>query len=409
MTGSEFGDLPEGLTAERLIRTLASTGWSFSGGRPDLYERWTLSGTGSEKILIPIDAERPDYTDLLRDAWNSLTRLAIRAVEARAALGALNRAPGDEVRFRKDAQTIRGAVAWSDGEDLILSARSALVAAAKASLSRRSYYAQRHGTFAKRFLDSVLMGQTQVGSYVVTAYTPVDEIFEERPSATPDTTGARRLAGYRGREITETLTTALSAVQEAAAHYNSNGNLDAFEEGVKSGISKELTDAISGMLRHADATTIHFDWSPEGQETLPLPGGGDAAQESKFTFEASILPVLERASVRLAAMTRSEYVTAIGWVSVVSRPSRKQAGIIRLRVVRGSSARTLSVRLSNEQYELAATAVTSNALLRVSGRQEKEGNRFWLYDVTDIMVIEAPPTNPLPPHAEQLSVEDQDL
>lgn len=408
MTSSEFRDLPEGLTAERLIRTLASTGWVPSGGRPELYERWTLSGTGIEKILIPIDPERPDYTDLLRDAWGSLTRLASRAVEASAALAALNRAPGDEVRFHKEAHTIRGAVAWPDGEDLILSARHALVAAAKASLSRRSYYAQRHGTFAKRFLESVLMGQTQVGSYVVTAYTPVDEIFEERPSATPDTTGARRIAGYRGREITETLTTALLAVQEAAAHYNTSANLNAFEEGVKSGISKELTDAVGGMLRHADATTIHFDWSTEGQQTLALPGAA-VAEDRTFTFEASMLPVLERASLRLAAMTTSEYVTAMGWVSLVSRPSRRQAGVIHLRVVRGSSARTLSVRLSNEQYELAATAVTSNALLRVSGRQEKEGNRFWLYVVSDILVIEAPPTNPLPPHAEQLSVEDQDI
>lgn len=155
------------------------------------------------------------------------------------------------------------------------------------------------------------------------------------------------------------------------------------------------------MLRHADATTIHIDWSPEGQQIL-TPDLTPVADRD-FAFEASMLPVLERASVRLAAMTTSEYVTATGWVSVVSRPSRRQAGVIRLRVVRGSSARTLSVRLSNEQHELAATAVTSNALLRVSGRQEKEGNRFWLYDPTDIRVIEAPPTVPLPPQAEQLA------
>lgn len=407
MTSTEISDVPEGLTSERLIRTLASTGWVPLGGQQDLYQRWTLSGSGIDKILVPLDPERPDYTDLLHDAWMSLSRLASRASEAGAALAALTRAPGDEVRFRKEALTIRGAVAWNDGEDLILSARHALVAAAKTSLSRRSYYAQRHGSFAKRFLDSVLMGQTQIGSYVVTAYTPVDEIFEDKPSSKPDTTGSRRIAGYRGREITEMLTTALSAVQEAADHYNRNASLAAFEEGVKNGISKELTEAIGGMLRHADATTIHIDWSPDGQQILPV-SGEPASEDRNFTFEASILPVLERATVRLAAMTSSEYVTAQGWVSVVSRPSRKQAGVIRLRVVRGSSARTLSVRLSNEQYELAATAVTSNAVLRVNGRQEKEGNRYWLYDVSDIRVIEAPPTTALPPRAEQLDLENQD-
>jgi len=92
-------------------------------------------------------------------------------------------------------------------------------------------------------------------------------------------------------------------------------------------------------------------------------------------------------------------------VSVVSRPSRRQAGVIRMRVVRGSAARTLSLRLSEAQYQLAAAAVTDSALLRIVGRQEKEGSRYWLYEPTDIRVIEAPPTAALPNRAEQLSVD----
>lgn len=396
---------PRLLLAERLARALSSTGWEQVAARPGLYERWSLPRAEGIKILVPTDPARPDYADLMQEAWLLLTQLSARVPAALATITALSRAPGDEIKFRKEAVTIQGAVAWPDGEDLIASARNTLVAAAKTSLSRRSYYAQKHGRFAKRYLDSVLMGQTQVGSYVVTAYAPVDEIFEERPTPPGDTSGKTRLTGYRGREITETLTQALSAVEEATAHYASTASLSGFEDGVKSGISRDLTQAISGMLKHADASSIHIDWTSDGQQSLALPGAV-TTERVTFVFEASALPVLERAGTRLAAMTSSEFVTVTGWVSVVSRPSRRQAGVIRLRVVRGSVARTLSLRLSKEQYQLAAAAVTDNALLRVVGRQEKEGSRYWLYDPSDIRVVEAPATVALPPRAEQLTVDE---
>jgi hypothetical protein len=99
----------------------------------------------------------------------------------------------------------------------------------------------------------------------------------------------------------------------------------------------------------------------------------------------------ERVSPYLATLEPTAYVRLIGWVSLVSRPSRRQSGVVRLRVVQGSEARSVQVRLTANQYELAAGAVTRDQGIAVSGRLEKEGNRYWLYDVTDIHPFELPP------------------
>jgi hypothetical protein len=304
--------------------------------------------------------------------------------------------PGDTVRFKKDVESIAGSVPWLVGEDLIASARGILLAGAKARLSRRAYYGQTNGRFAKRFLLSVLMGQTEVGSYVVTAVTTPDEVFLERAST--DLPGLPGVGSYTGREILSKMIQGLTATQEALAHYHANRSLSGFDE-IDKGVSRELTDSVRTLASESGESTVSVELSAREGLSNGLPTEPSVAL---FQFESRDAPVLEKASARLAALTPSEEVTAYGWLSLVARPRRGEAGVVRMHVVAGSSARTLQVRLDESSFEVAAEAIAHEAPIRMSGRQEKDGNRYWLYDVSDVRVVaqerrEAPaPPNTLP-------------
>jgi hypothetical protein len=84
-------------------------------------------------------------------------------------------------------------------------------------------------------------------------------------------------------------------------------------------------------------------------------------------------------------------VTVIGWVSVLAaRPRRAGTGQYRLRVLGGSPAPTLQVRLTEEQFSIAAGAIAEDLAPGVSGRQEKEGSQHWLCDAEELTVLELP-------------------
>lgn len=373
---------------------LASHGWLTVGGRPEFYVRLMREGATGPALILPTDERMADYGDLIEDLVGVLATEAQRGeAAARAVLDRLILPPGDTVRFRKEVESNDGAVPWLVGERLIQSARGMLLAGAKARLSARPYYGQANGIFANRFLGSVLMGQTEVGSYVVTAVTPPDEVFPEKKTTEAVLPG---IASYTGRDILSKLVQGLGATHEALEHYHESRSLEGFEA-VERGVSRELTDAVMKLAQDNGESTVSVEFAPR----VGLIGGESTAPETvSFRYEPRDAPVLEKASARLAALAPTEYITASGWLSVVARPRRGEAGIVRMRVAAGSEARTLQVRLSESDFEVAADAIAHELPIRMSGRQEKEGNRYWLYDVRDVEVLmqerQPPPPDTLP-------------
>lgn len=366
---------------------LEQTGWERRGGRPGSYSRWvlpTVAGvTEPASVIIPLDRRNADFTELLEEALSRLRQLAsTHRPWAMPVLRELTHAPGDELRFRKNIPTTRGAVPWSAGEELFSGARGILVAGAKARLSRQAYYGQKNGRFAKRFLESVLMGQTEEGSYIVTAFTPPTQKFPERETQEISPPFSD-VPSYTGREITETVVSALTATEEALEHFQNTNSLSAFTAGVQAGVSRELTESLHSIVRDTTEAEVEVLWSLE-----PVMIEDARPADRAFVFTGNQAPILERASLELSTATPSEYVQVTGWVSVVARPKRGEPGLIRLKVISGSEAATLQVRLNEEQFEIATTAIAQELGLSVTGRQEREGNRYWLYNASRLRTVE---------------------
>ena len=139
------------------------------------------------------------------------------------------------------------------------------------------------------------------------------------------------------------------------------------------------------MVSSAEAAEVTVDWSPTLHAEAPR------REITQFEFSGGIAEILRQASERLATAEPAEYVSVIGWVRLLARPKRGENGLVSLRVISGSESNSIRVPLSEEQFEVAAEAITHDMSLAVSGRQEREGNRYWLYNASRLRVTELPP------------------
>ncbi|NKQ55380.1 hypothetical protein HFP15_21060 [Amycolatopsis sp. K13G38] len=383
------GDLAASLdrsrvTPTRLSAALSKFGWRVVGGKDGLYTRWLHGDDRSTRVLVPLDATKPDFDELITDAVTSLAALHIDS--ARQVLRTLTSRPGDELKFRKHTDSPIGTIAWDLGQSLIGAATETLSASAKATSDRRPAFRNSNWFIARDFLQSVLMGQTEVGSYVVTAYTPPDREFFERESQ-KQTSNRRSSEGiHTGREVIEVMTGALKVTREAIDLYQRSKRVEEFDDAVEHGVSRELTTAIQQLVRGVDAASVSVEWSTDF-DSLVLPQESARTGITEVEFTPSDYPILERASIRLADTRDSSTVTVVGSVEVLTRKVGT-VGVVAINVLRGTSARKVRVRLPAEKYELALDAHRRMEAIRVTGRQERSGNYYWLYDAADVEIVE---------------------
>lgn len=381
---------PDQISPIRLIQLLESDGWERTGGREGLYRRLKPPRAGlvaTSSLVVPLDDSAPDFLSLMEEAVRSLA--ASPDVELR--LGILRRltaTPADEFRFSKETGAPSGWIDWTGGEDLVRSARGLLASGAKTSRERMRYFGNRHGQFANRFMGEVLMGQTDVGSYVVRAYVPADSAIPIRGGV-----AASEGAHFEGidvistREVSRTIVQTLEATTEALEHFREHNSLSAFvDPGL--GISYETVSALQLLAVDAEEAAIQVAWDPSGPR-----GEGDPVS---FTFKASDAPVLERAANRLVEPEPQREVAASGTVHLLSRVESAGPGVIGLTTIDGPT-RKLRVRLDEDDYHRALQAHDEGRGVTVVGDLEREGNISWLYHARIVTVTDRNRESEVPP------------
>ncbi|TYK50719.1 hypothetical protein [Actinomadura decatromicini] len=286
----------------------------------------------------------------------------------------------DEFRFRKESPTPSGLIQWRRGEKLIESARRTLLAGAKSFIAPGRHYVNRHGGFANRYLDQVLMGQTEPGSYIVTAYAPPAASVTLR-GGSPQSARIVEAGAAQVRAVNEAVVRALEATSEALEHYKSRGSLSGFEDGVSHGVSYEMTNAILGVTNDADEADVSIEWDTS---TGPAP-----ELESHFVFRPSDIEPLTRAAVKLAQDESSQVVTVMGRVHILAKKAAGSPGVFGIDSLQPDGPRKVRVRLADEEdYHEAIRAHEEDLAILVSGTLEKEGNLSWLYGATVIQTLD---------------------
>lgn len=112
---------------------------------------------------------------------------------------------------------------------MILAARATLIAGAKYYVEPSRHFSNRSGRFAARYMDSVLMGHTDPGSYIVTAYAPVESLVPLHATELAPMS-YRGIDGAPARAVTTAVAQAVKAAEAALADYRQAGNLEVFDD-----------------------------------------------------------------------------------------------------------------------------------------------------------------------------------
>ncbi|MFE9994068.1 hypothetical protein [Streptomyces avermitilis] len=374
--------IPAKVDPAKLTGLLEEAGWRPAGGRRGIYMRY-LPPEAEEaharfaSLVVPLDIHAPEFDDVMKSALMQIAE--DRESWTRLIYPRLTVDASDEFRFRRESAAPSGFIDWRSGERLIESARRTLLAGAKFFLGPDRHFVNRHGRFASRYLDEVLMGQTAPGSYIVTAYAPPHagislSAWGGEMSQLPDVGVAH------AREVSKAVVRAVEATAEAIDHYRTSGSLSGFEAGVPRGISYEMTQALLGIAANSDGADITVEWDSSSP--------GSTTETAHFEFRGSDADPLGKAAVRLAEDKSSRMVTMIGRVHLLAKKDVGSPGVFGVEALTSGPARKVRVRLADdEDYHEAIRAHEEDLALQVSGKLEKEGNLSWLYNATVIRTM----------------------
>ncbi|MFJ9930573.1 MULTISPECIES: hypothetical protein [Streptomyces] len=334
-------------------------GWQRRGGAAGRYGRWTPPGPGAAtSLLVPESRAFPDSDDLLGEALDALARSDTPA--AREVLISLAR-PSDEIRWWRDVPNgPAGAAPWGRDEQLRGAARQMLLAAALATRARAGYHGARHRRAAAELLQDVLVGPAAEGR-PLTAFVPVPA----------------------GRPLAVRLHQALYAAREAIDYRRATGGMDAFDGAVEAGVSRELTEALTALVRGTEGARIAVAWAP----AAGVPEGCAPAAEP-VEFSPGDLPVLREAAARYLREEASVPVRITGAVVRMRRSGPGGEGTVRLRVLAGAEVTHVRVTLDEEDYRIAGHAHLVGLPVRVHGRLERRGGFRRLTGVSGVVPVQ---------------------
>lgn len=332
---------------------------------------WHRSNDEDAEILVPYPSAK-DYQPRLRQA---LSLLAI--YEERSFSDLLK----DVRRLFTNVITVRvihddtsdGTIPINDGVLLIAKAKELLSAAAQSVYAKRKQFTGRAPKEANDYLETLLLGQTEVGSYIVNVIAPV----ESTVSGDASTVEAAPLA----QAITLNLVTGLEALEKASNTYEKQGDLRAFDTAVLAGASSNMCDALlgfSGEKRHRT-----FEITVAGP-----PGPMFESEPKKFVFDSGHVAVLEK----VADYYKDDYVLPqrrlTGYITKLSRPKDEISGSITIDSTLGDIERKVRVELSGDDYHMAVLAHDNRKLVRVQGDVHVKSKSAQLLNPVNFGVIE---------------------
>jgi hypothetical protein len=281
----------------------------------------------------------------------------------------------DEIDFRKETTDTSGLIGWLAGNQMIDSGRKLLMAAAKATSQPRKRYANAQSVVAEEFLSKCLMGQTRVGSYIITALVPSAEIIT--------TSRARAAQNIRhtvtGRDVTTTLIGALEAVQEATTEARRTDSLASFEEKVSNGVSLEFLTSLEGITSQTE-TQVRV----EQHKISETPDSHDYlhAVSRDFYFTPSDSLEITRARELFSSYPAPQTSILSGEVVLLKNSVKVFEHEIKLQALVEGRVRPVTVHLDGNQYGLAIEAHSGGRQFQVRGYLEEHARSLSM-DVPD--------------------------
>lgn len=375
--------------------SLARAGWKLAQNINSDAELWIptesarlLDGVKREftAITLPTNPNNADFEILLHSAIANLKDTSAADIERILELSALKLEENyDELEVRRETEAQRGTISWEAGAEMVQGAQNLLIAAAKSTNEKKARYGQSQYVVADNFLDKCQMGQTRIGSFIVSALVPTDASIKTTNS---EKARAANMPNLTGRNVTTQLTESLSAAFEGIRDFKKNSKVEVFDELVQDGVSYEL---LGGLL-----TATGKSHAQLSVEFLPTTEGYfNESATKRFEVTPGDHEAITKGKRHLEATPTKQYVTLIGEVIYLkSRESKPSDRLITLAARLQSSEFNFRVELDREQYDEAVTAHHERKMIEIRGTLEIKGKVRHVYDVTLATMLPTPVVGP---------------
>jgi hypothetical protein len=361
-----------------VVAYLRATGWNKKAESRGKWSLWYLidSDGNNFELGVPFSHELRDFAARMSDALDVL-----ETVEDRSQLEILRDllvTSADVIRIRfTDGELADGSVPLEDGSQYFQKAKDLMLAAACAAVAPRAYYPSRKPAEAIDYLRNVRLGQTELGSFVLTILSRVP------PGLTVG--GSRSLENGEPfeRRVTQVLSKSLEAVRTAAEEAASTGQVESFVEAVDKGVSANLCDAVAGLGQSPTGSrNIQFSFSWSRSRPLLAP----ANVPNMILLPADAFPVIHEAALYLKESPSVENFAARGPVVKLEKAEEASKGSITIHCLVDGQLRKVTVELSEPDYRRAVAAHGKNQIVRCSGALIREGRTLSLREPREFAI-----------------------
>ena len=358
---------------------LTSQGWQPHGRYGDvatIFHKTLPNGCFGE-VLLPMREELGDYAARMGDLVASVAEL-----EQRSQLTVFNdlvKSGFDVVRFRAPEADEAGTIALEHGVLLYDQARDLIAAASNAAVKPKRMY--RGSTFdkTKDYLQTLRLGQTEVGSYVLNVLSPVPPSLE---SAQTDLFGNVVEDQPFARAVTLTLDRALRATKRAVVEATASGRLEPFEKAVDDGVSGNLCQAVAILAQQAGGVDISVTWSRVRSSPVPT---------TRHVFSEDNARVLSEAATSLRERDPENDTTVEGFVTGLRRELQDFDGTAKIRGFVANQIRTITAEFQYADYQKVIHAHDEKLPIRVDGDIIRKGVFLVLERPRNLVVLDEEP------------------
>ena len=348
-----------------------SVGWAKTdeyGDYSDVYEGHQLP-----EIIVPRTQRLGDYAQIVARLISIFARTA--ELEEVQLYNDLVVADRDVTRVRASNGDTDGTIQLVQGVALVNGARDMLLSAACSLQDPRPVYRVGANREANEFMRRARLGQTETGSFVLTILSPVvppqvqppllsDMAFDDDPVE---------------RQITRRLAQALSATRWATSRTMS-GDTSAFSEAVSEGTSANFCEALVQVIEPFPSVDVSTTWS----RTRPFHSARDAVQ-----FAGDDALILREAARTFRSREPRLDERLFGFVQRLKRDESETDGTVTLRVSVDGKVQSVTVVLSESDYNLAIQAHRDRSPVILDGDLQRFGQRWHMSNPRIVEIIVA--------------------
>jgi hypothetical protein len=354
---------------------LRAKGWTPRESSSDFGSAWLLRRPGEKlsEVLVPKTVEIDDYVNRMSDILSDLERVEGRPQTQ--LLADITNVLADVVRVRSaNDDTADGTIPLPDGARLIQAVRDLILDAASSAKEPRPIYASQRSEEAKAFVEHSRLGQSEVGSYIITIITRLTE-----PTELPLFSGVTIDPPFE-RRVSLTLSDALDTLTRGSERALMTGDLGLLTTSHDHGVSANLCEAIVEMSGpQKRPIDISFAWSPV--IAVPL------ETVNHVSIRSEHIKIIDAVAHKIRESVALEDFQLNGMVTKLARGMTEKSGAIVIHGIIDEKLRKVTVLLVEGDYDNATTAHRDHSLVQCVGSLRKVGRVYVLDKPRGFMVV----------------------